>query len=48
DDPMQLGQRIKQRPGVVEHGLFLGMAKTAVVASDSGVEILGKQLADAA
>ncbi|MEZ4643090.1 MAG: ribose-5-phosphate isomerase RpiA [Chloroflexota bacterium] len=48
DDPMQLGQRIKQRPGVVEHGLFLGMAQTAVVASDSGVEILGKPLADAA
>lgn len=44
DDPVQLAQAIKQRPGIVEHGLFLGMAKTAVVASTSGIEVLGKAL----
>ncbi len=43
-DPARLAQAIKQQPGVVEHGLFLGLAATAVVASEAGIEILGRPL----
>lgn len=43
-DPHALAQAIKQQPGVVEHGLFLGMAETAVIASDAGLEVLGRPL----
>ena len=28
-------------PGVVEHGLFIGLAKAIIVADAAGVEILG-------
>ncbi len=40
DDPAGLGQAIRQQPGVVEHGLFLGMASRAFVATESGVAVL--------
>lgn len=40
-DPGALAQAIKQRPGVVEHGLFLGLAQTAVIATGTGIEVLG-------
>lgn len=30
-------------PGVVEHGLFLGLARTVIVAGEAGVEIIGEQ-----
>ena len=43
-DPAALAQALKQQPGVVEHGLFLGMAETAVVATADGIEVLGKPL----
>ncbi len=43
-DPAQVAQAIKQQPGVVEHGLFLGLADTAVVATEAGIEILGRPL----
>jgi ribose 5-phosphate isomerase A len=36
----QLAQQIRSQPGVVEHGLFLGMATRAVVAGTDGIEIL--------
>jgi ribose 5-phosphate isomerase A len=39
-DPRQMAQLIRAQPGVVEHGLFLGMATEAVVASDRGVVVL--------
>lgn len=41
-DPHALAQTIIARPGVVEHGLFLGLADLAVVAADSGVMVLPK------
>jgi len=44
DDPVQLAQAIRQQPGVVEHGLFLGLAGTAVIATEQGVEVLGAPL----
>ena len=43
-DPAALARAIRQQPGVVEHGLFLGMADTAVVVSGDGVEVLGSPL----
>jgi ribose 5-phosphate isomerase A len=39
-DPVGLGRDIDCIPGVVAHGLFLGMAERAVVAADSGVRII--------
>ena len=32
-EPPQLAQAIRQQPGVVEHGLFLGLATDAIIAS---------------
>jgi ribose 5-phosphate isomerase A len=40
-DPLALGSRLKQTVGVVEHGLFLGMAHACLVAGDSGHRVLG-------
>ena len=39
DDPEELAIAIHSIPGVVEHGLFLGMAHAAYVAGPGGVEI---------
>jgi ribose 5-phosphate isomerase A len=37
-----LGVALHTIPGVLEHGLFLGMAKAAIVGGASGVRILGE------
>lgn len=42
-DPEALAAAIAAIPGVVEHGLFLGMAQRAVLAGPAGVEILEVQ-----
>lgn len=39
-DPETLASRLNALPGVVEHGLFLGMATAAIVAGPAGVRIL--------
>ena len=39
-DPQALGDALHAIPGVVEHGLFLGLAKTAIVADAGGVRTL--------
>jgi ribose 5-phosphate isomerase A len=39
-DPQQRAEQIKRRTGVVDHGLFLGMADEIVVASEDGVRCL--------
>lgn len=39
-DPAALAQTLIQRPGVLEHGLFLGMATEVVVAGDDGVRVV--------
>jgi ribose 5-phosphate isomerase A len=39
-DPAELAQRIKALIGVVESGLFIGLAKAAVVAGAGGVRVL--------
>ncbi|MGI9381805.1 MAG: ribose-5-phosphate isomerase RpiA [Methyloligellaceae bacterium] len=41
-EPAVLAVALASVPGVVEHGLFIGIATTAVVAGPDGVEILGK------
>jgi ribose 5-phosphate isomerase A len=40
DEPAALAVRLREQPGVVEHGLFLGMADEAVVAMKDGIKIL--------
>lgn len=40
DDPRRLEQQIGMTVGVVESGLFIGRAKSVVVATEHGVEIL--------
>jgi ribose 5-phosphate isomerase A len=39
-DPAALARSLADRPGIVEHGLFLGMANVAVVAGTEGVRVL--------
>jgi ribose 5-phosphate isomerase A len=40
-DPEALSRTLSPIPGVVEHGLFIGLARTAIIASAGGVEVLG-------
>jgi ribose 5-phosphate isomerase A len=40
DDPAALGTALKAVTGVVEHGLFLGLAERALIGVDGGVETL--------
>ncbi len=42
-DPESLAKALSLIPGVVEHGLFIGYAKTAIIAGAEGVEVLGRQ-----
>jgi ribose 5-phosphate isomerase A len=39
-DPKSLADRLDAIPGVVEHGLFIGLAQTAVIADSSGVRVV--------
>jgi ribose 5-phosphate isomerase A len=41
-DPEALAERLSAIPGVVEHGLFLGLATAVIVAGRGGVETLGR------
>ena len=41
DDPRELDRRLASRAGVVESGLFLGMASEAVIAGADGVRRIG-------
>jgi ribose 5-phosphate isomerase A len=38
--PEELAERLKRIPGVVEHGLFLGLARTVIVGGDQSVQVL--------
>lgn len=40
-DPEALAARLVAIPGVVEHGLFLGLASAVIVAAPDGVKVLG-------
>ena len=39
-DPPAMARLIRAQPGVVEHGLFLGMATEAIVAGERGIVVL--------
>ncbi len=39
-DPKALADQLAAIPGVVEHGLFLGLARTAIVASAAGIRVI--------
>jgi len=39
-DPITLATRLKQRVGIVEHGLFINLAHEVIVGTDTGVRIL--------
>jgi ribose 5-phosphate isomerase A len=40
-DPSALADRLANIAGVVEHGLFIGLAQTAILASQDGVRLVG-------
>jgi ribose 5-phosphate isomerase A len=42
-DPYALAHRLADRPGIVEHGLFLDMASDVVVAGSDGVRVLERK-----
>jgi ribose 5-phosphate isomerase A len=37
-DPLQLAEALAARAGIVEHGLFIGLATDLVIAGPGGVE----------
>jgi ribose 5-phosphate isomerase A len=39
-DPQALAARLSAVPGVMEHGLFIGLARTAIVAGPDGVRLI--------
>lgn len=39
-DPVELARRLADRPGIIEHGLFLGMADQVIVAGEPGITVL--------
>lgn len=41
-DPERLATALSSVPGVVEHGLFLGLIDTIIVAHAAGIEIIGE------
>ena len=42
DDPAALDEILHRRTGVVEHGLFLGMATEAIVATSNGLRLISR------
>ncbi|HEX5509051.1 MAG TPA: ribose-5-phosphate isomerase RpiA [Pseudolabrys sp.] len=40
DEPKALAQRLAGIPGVMEHGLFIGLAQAAVIAGPGGVRVI--------
>ncbi|MGI8527314.1 MAG: ribose-5-phosphate isomerase A, partial [Pseudolabrys sp.] len=41
-DPKALAQKLAAIPGVMEHGLFIGLAQTVVLAGPNGVRVLDR------
>ena len=39
---VRLGVTLNAIPGVIEHGLFFGMARAAIVGTSSGVKVIGR------
>ena len=45
DNPEALDQALKRVPGVVENGLFLGIADVAIIAGPEGVAVIERDAA---
>jgi ribose 5-phosphate isomerase A len=41
-DPAAVAARLSAVPGVMEHGLFIGLARTAILAGPDGVRLVGR------
>jgi ribose 5-phosphate isomerase A len=39
-DPKSLANRLATIPGVVEHGLFIGIAQSAILAGKDGIRVV--------
>ena len=39
-DPLMVDEKLKQIPGMVEHGLFLGLARVVIVGEDAGARVM--------
>jgi len=39
-NPADLGEKLKTHAGIVEHGLFIGLAAAVVVGTDNGIRVL--------
>jgi ribose 5-phosphate isomerase A len=46
DEPEELDEALKLIPGVVENGLFIGIADLAVIAGADGVTLIGSEEGD--
>jgi ribose 5-phosphate isomerase A len=46
DDPEALDDALKLVPGIVESGLFLGIADIGIVAGPQGIEVLSAEETD--
>ena len=42
-NPAKLATALSVIPGVVEHGLFVGIASTLILARETGVEVIEKK-----
>jgi ribose 5-phosphate isomerase A len=42
-DPKELALKLSQRAGIVEHGLFLGLATEVIVATKNGIRHLKRR-----
>ena len=42
-EPADLADRLARIPGVVEHGLFIGLAQAAIIAGSTGIEVIEKR-----
>jgi ribose 5-phosphate isomerase A len=42
-DPHRLARILADRPGIIEHGLFLGMADEVIIASAQGTRVLSRR-----
>ncbi|PPD44738.1 MAG: ribose 5-phosphate isomerase A [Methylocystis sp.] len=46
DAPQELAERLQAIPGVVDHGLFIGLATAIFIAGSNGVRIIGDNTGD--
>ena len=41
DNPAALAEKLQSRAGIVEHGLFLGLASEVIIAGEAGIRVIG-------